>query len=281
MDVNFSFAELVPEVAPLVIVDVGARQLQTVEAYQALVDMGRAYVIGFEPDEVACAKLNETARPPSRFHAACIGDGSAATLYETAFPNASSLYVPNQRLASRFSALPSFVAVRKTTPVNTKRLDDIITEASIDYLKMDVQGAELDVLKGAPRLLKTALAIRTEVEFIPLYVDQPLFADIDIYLRGQGFQLHILTEPNKLCYAPMMIPGKPLQGITQTAWADAIYIPDVTRLLDYPKEQLLKLVMILHDFHKSVDLCIHILHEMRISGLDVPLDRYKARLGIK
>ena len=64
--------------------------------------------------------------------------------------------------------------VVRTHQVQTTRLDDIPETADVDLLKVDVQGAEMMVFEGAPQRLKSALIVDVEVEFIPLYKNQPL-----------------------------------------------------------------------------------------------------------
>lgn len=61
---------------------------------------------------------------------------------------------------------------------------------NIDIIWMDIQGAELKALRGLGQLLKNVRIIYTEVEYKPLYLGQPLFTDVDEFLRGQGFRLH-------------------------------------------------------------------------------------------
>ena len=56
--------------------------------------------------------------------------------------------------------------------INTISLDQFIEEndvTSVDFIKIDVQGAEGDIFKGAPKTLKNALNIVCEVGFVPLY----------------------------------------------------------------------------------------------------------------
>jgi FkbM family methyltransferase len=45
----------------------------------------------------------------------------------------------------------------------------------IDFLKLDTQGAELDVLRGGEQSLSPVRALEIEVEFNPIYIGQPLF----------------------------------------------------------------------------------------------------------
>jgi len=69
------------------------------------------------------------------------------------------------------------------------RIDSIISEAEIDILKLDLQGFELDALKGADKILKNTKLVFTEIEFTELYNDAPLFSHIDLFLRPHGFRL--------------------------------------------------------------------------------------------
>ena len=69
------------------------------------------------------------------------------------------------------------------------RLESII-DHEIDILKMDLQGYELEALKGSENVLHEIKLILLEVEFIPLYENQPLFGDLDVFLRGKGFNFH-------------------------------------------------------------------------------------------
>jgi hypothetical protein len=57
----------------------------------------------------------------------------------------------------------------------------------VDFLHIDVQGAELDVLKGANNYLSKVRMIWLEVENIPLYQEQPLRNDIEVFLKSTGF----------------------------------------------------------------------------------------------
>jgi FkbM family methyltransferase len=57
-----------------------------------------------------------------------------------------------------------------------------------DFLSLDTQGSEYEILRGAERLLATdILGLIVEVEFAPIYKDQKLFGDVSAYLAGRGF----------------------------------------------------------------------------------------------
>jgi len=68
-----------------------------------------------------------------------------------------------------------------------------------DFLSLDAQGSELDILNGASRLLDTSiLAVQSEVELHPFYEGQPLFGDICRFLEQYNFELVDLQLFRKL-----------------------------------------------------------------------------------
>jgi hypothetical protein len=76
--------------------------------------------------------------------------------------------------------------------------------------------------------------VQAEVEFSHLYKNQPLFADVDIYLREQGFTLFDLNNAYRLR------SGSPIRSTVragQLLWGDAFYFRD---LIDDSLENNLK-----------------------------------------
>lgn len=76
--------------------------------------------------------------------------------------------------------------------VETLTLDSFFIENKmdeVDFIHMDVQGAELKVLMGAKQCIKKIKAIWLEVADIELYKDQPLRLDIEIFMKVNGFYL--------------------------------------------------------------------------------------------
>jgi len=82
--------------------------------------------------------------------------------------------------------------------VNVKTLDDVYQERfsgeAIDLLKIDVQGSELDVLKGGNTCLKNTNCIFLEISFQQIYQGSATFFEIDTFLRNKGFYLMSLSE---------------------------------------------------------------------------------------
>lgn len=85
----------------------------------------------------------------------------------------------------------------QTIDVGTERLDEFCGKSGIkqvDFMHIDVQGAEYQVLKGAGELLANTTAVWIEVATEEVYQGQKLKRDIEIYLEGFGFSL--LFEKN-------------------------------------------------------------------------------------
>lgn len=188
-------------------------------------------IYGFDADPEACDAANlefeAQAADWNEFHIpiAIAKESGSATLYVTKNPMCSSLYRPNEELLQHFPGLPELVNLDHTTEIETTTLDTFCQAESIneiDFLQIDVQGAELQVLEGAVQTLnRSVLAIQAEVEFSPLYKNQPLFADVDRFLRQQGFVLFDLSK-SQIARSPIWSINRP----GQLLWGDAVYLRD-------------------------------------------------------
>ena len=249
----FRFREILSEPPPPIrVVDAGAAEYES-DPYARLSEQGLCEVTGFEPNPANCARRNAQARPGHRYLPYALGDGRQRRFYECKNPLTSSLYRPNAPLLAKFSRLD--IPIVGETDLQTHRLDDLSDIEDIDYLKLDVQGAELDIIQGGPRLLQGASVVHTEVEFIPMYTDQPLFGDIDVALRKCGLWLHKLDGIQGRVMQPIVPNNDPFAPLSQILWADsAIYVRSFMTFDRMTPEKLLKLAMILHEVYASVDL---------------------------
>lgn len=260
----FSLLELLPESTRFNIIDVGASFNPGEPApYQGFVDAGKARVIGFEPDQAECERLNQTFGLPHRFLPYFVGDGGPATYYETNWVLTGSLFPANTVLLEKFQNLAEVVTPVAEHPIETTRLDDLEEIGDVDYFKIDVQGAELAVFRGAPLLLAETLVICTEVEFVELYKGQPLFADVDAFLRQSGFQFHRFDGLASRVFKPLIYNNDLNAGGRQVLWSDAIYVRDWMLLDQLGEEKLLKYAVLAHDL-----LCSYDLAHLVLSALD-------------
>jgi FkbM family methyltransferase len=101
-----------------------------------------------------------------------------------------------------------FVVEEKSIEVTSIRLDDLLANQQIQNVNMmniDVQGAELLVLKGSEKILNQINYIYVEINREELYVGCALIEELDSYLKEKGFK-RVLTK------------------WTDFNWGDALYV---------------------------------------------------------
>lgn len=246
------------------ILDIGAMLIDGSPAeYRVLLERGYAKVTGFEPVLEECQRLNSLNQSAdTHFLPYFIGDGTRQKFYHTTSPMTGSLYEPNTQLLNMFQNLGELVGIVSEEMVDTRRLDDIEElNFPVDYIKIDVQGAELQALNGARnRVLKDVLVIQTEAEWLPLYKNQPLFSELEMFLRSQGFVVHRTMGFGTRAFKPIIMNGNINLGL-QHLWSDVIFVRDFTRLDRLKPHQLLKMAIILHEVYHSFDLALILLQE--------------------
>jgi FkbM family methyltransferase len=216
-------------------------------------------IYGFDADADACevANANLQARQVNwteKHIPLALGKSTGeSTLYATKSLDCSSLYPPNESYVKRFNGYQDSLQLEFSVDLETTTLDAFCKAEGInqiDFLQIDVQGAELDVLEGASEILEqSVMGVQAEVEFSRLYVNQPLFADVDIYLRKRNFALFDLATDNYWCRCTRACsPVRSSARAGQLIWADAFYFRDpiqdnTTSAIKEPK-RILKLACI-------------------------------------
>jgi FkbM family methyltransferase len=259
---------LPPHSTPIRIVDIGAAAYGR-DVFEPLVAQSLCSVVGFEPNERNCQQRNLTARPHQRYLPYAIADGRTRTFYECENPLHSSLYRPNTPVLEHFNEGP--IRVVNECQLETRRLDDIPDLGVVDYMKLDIQGAELEAIANGSRVLQDTLVIHTEVEFVAIYEGQPLFGDVDVELRKQGFLLHRMDGIVGRSMRPLMANNNPEAPLSQLLFAEhVVYVKNFMNFGSLPAESLLKLAIILHELYRSVDLAaVALRHYDRLTGSNI------------
>ncbi len=263
------------------ITDIGARSITGNDPppYVKLLQAGDADIVGFEPDAQALAALNQAKGPHEIYLPYAVADGQQHTLYTCVAPGMTSLLKPNPAVLNLFHSFPAWGSVLSTEEIDTVRLDDVDETVGTDMIKIDIQGGELMAFHHAQNRLKDVLIIHTEVEFLQMYIDQPLFSEVEIFLRSRGFVFHRFFPLISRTFVPVSKNGNIYEGISQLCWADAVFVRDMTCLNMINDEQLLKLAMILHECYESADLAHYYLLEFdRRNGTETA-HRYLSSLG--
>lgn len=270
------FAQLASEVG-LELLDVGSRGglLGDFLPAAAFTD-----AIGFEPDSEECDRLNaEAKRNPGlwkreRHFPVALGETDGeVTLRLCQQPGCSSVLVPNTDLVTELGRGEDFKVVRELA-MPVQALDGFCAQNQIqdaDFMKVDVQGGELAILRGGAKIVgERLLGIRAEVEFAPLYLDQPQFSEMEIHLRGLGFyaadwifQRHWRTRrpAEHGCHWGGQVPYS--RG--RLIHSDVLFLRDhhwIAAHMHEPDKKLVRLALIAILYH-HLDLAVSILRTVK------------------
>jgi len=234
----------------------------------------------FEVDPDLCEQLNAASPPHVRYLPHALGSADETRAFHvTQHPMCSSLYPPDPRWAEMYHNL-DYMRPKETTQIATRRLDGVLAEANLppaDFIKIDVQGAEVDIFRGAGAAMNGVLLIETEVEFVPLYQGQPLWGDVSACLAGVGLSFHKFLGVSGRTIKPIVLNDNPNAPV-QMLWADAVYLRDLFRLDALGDEQLLKLAVLAEAYH-SADVAFFALdqfdrrHGTKLALEFVPLEK--------
>ena len=102
----------------------------------------------------------------------------------------NSIYDTNRALLENDRYMAEEHAELGTYEVEAARIDSLYPDGGIHFLKLDTEGAELEILKGANSCLSdSVLGVRAEVPFAPILKDAPSFGDIHAFMLERGFEL--------------------------------------------------------------------------------------------
>jgi FkbM family methyltransferase len=250
--------------APLRIVDVGSQELATEEdVYAPLRRAGPAEVIGVDPFAQAAAGQRVSVSHPDGAkvytYRNVVADGNPAPLHVNRNDPTSSIFPSNLKLAAQFGLLAAAVETVETREFSSMRLDDILPDVQVDFLKIDVRGAARLVLANAPRVLSKTLVCHVAVEFAPVYDGEPLFADVDACLREAGFSFVDFYKLGRQRYVSFESSPQRAFHRGRTLWGDCIYIhalDDPDALTD---DELFRVALIVHTSYNKQDLAAELL----------------------
>jgi hypothetical protein len=146
-------------------------------------------------------------------------------LHILARPNNSSVYDAIPEVARRY-AIAGFEPVRKVR-VEARPLDALAAANATlgEIIKLDVQGAEYDILRGAAATLASRTGcLICEVQFMPCYAGIKLFSEIELALRDTGLRLYGLLDTQQR--ATKRLDKRRSLGRERLIQADALFLYD-------------------------------------------------------
>jgi FkbM family methyltransferase len=173
------------------VIDGGAHFGETALTYAD--HFGSAEIYSFEPDAEAFSELSRNAKGHENIHPICaaLGEVNETALFRVnQNSQTNSFLAPAEDSAKWVPA--SAVALKEKRPVRVHTLDDFAkTIPPIDLLKLDVQGYELAVLRGAKELLTAGQIplVYLEVCYVPQYAGQATLPELYDFLFPLGYRL--------------------------------------------------------------------------------------------
>lgn len=176
---------------PVSLVDVGASNGDFAMSIRNHFGLSRALVV--EPQPARCKELSGRLEGKGVKVAECaLSDHEGYEDLEVLHWDYSSSLLPLLRDESTILGGPDF-DLRERIHCRVRTLDDLLVQEDwqepVDLLKLDVQGAEMMVLRGAERSLPRVRMVFVEVSFRPIYEGSAVFADVYAFLRERGFRM--------------------------------------------------------------------------------------------
>lgn len=155
----------------------------------------RGRIVSFEPVAASYQRLQQTAARDGNWETCNFALGSAEgeqEIHVTTASDFASFLPPSEFSKNTFGEV---VAISKNERVQIKRLDDVFatvtkkrSRAKI-HLKMDTQGYDLDVFKGAKNSLPNITSLQSELSVLPVYEGMPDYIESLTTYRNAGFEV--------------------------------------------------------------------------------------------
>jgi FkbM family methyltransferase len=176
------------------VIDVGARDGTFSKSLSSFQPFESIILVEPDPDTLSSDSLNQLANRVDIIHAAAFSHSAVQNLYCYSSPDFNSLLVPNSLGVSLF---PESFRESRACSVRVETIDTLVLpliNTGVRYiLKVDAQGVDYEVLKGAQSILPFVDVICTEVSFQPIYHGQARYNDVFAFLEARSFKLSSLT----------------------------------------------------------------------------------------
>ncbi|MDE3184141.1 MAG: FkbM family methyltransferase [Bacteroidota bacterium] len=175
-----------------VIFDIGANTGQTIKGFRA--KFPESIIYAFEPGIETFNYLQQLYKHTGNVHLHNIAFGAEKSrlIFHDNEYNVMSSFLEN-------GSKIHFGEIIETREIELTTVDDFCMThdiKKIDVLKIDTQGFDLEVLKGALNMLPNVSIILTEITIYPLYKNLPELDEVLLFLREKGFKFANLYEAN-------------------------------------------------------------------------------------
>ena len=243
---------------PIVFCEVGARKGG--KRFRAIGKYVRYY--GFEPDEPQATLLKrDLAGVFGDVHVlqhAVMDRSGAVSINVLRHRGCSSVLMPNRSVIDLYmtrradtNRWPDYFDVVDTYQCEAQCLDDIALAegiAELDFLGLDTQGTEMQILDGGRSVLSRTTFVHVEMETVPLYKDQALLAEVMGWLTDAGFRLLAIEKPERISRFPAGVDDRVDQG--EIVSIDGLFYRDSSEEFDsadLSAASVLRRMLLLHE----------------------------------
>ena len=240
----------------IVFIDIGAA-IQIIPRWKRIDKFNLKYIL-FEPNRSEFKKLNFNKKYYNHYKVynfALSNKNKVLKLYLTKGIYQSSVLEPNFNLINKFPNPERYSIVGKEL-LNAKKLDYFKID-NIDFVKIDTQGYNYEILNGATKTLKNVIGIETEVEFAQVYKKQKLFGDISSYLRKKNFDFIDFTTLKRWNRSNV-------QNYGQCIFGNALFLKTPDEILKMNESKIIKYIAICI-LYNQYELADYILKKNKIS----------------
>ena len=189
--------------------------------------------VGFEPDPDAFESLSPSGgwRSEKFFETALGGPETGSTLHIPRDPVGASFLAHDPAIGARYG-LENLFEIERRVHIPTVTMDRATAELGVpapNLVKLDVEGLELDILKGGTSTLRGVVAIKLEAGFMRHRMAQPLAGDLIAFLENHGFcpvDIVDIARWRKRPWAgdPFSVRGQPPYSRGRLTQADLIFL---------------------------------------------------------
>lgn len=251
--------DFISNISPIYICDIGASPIDKTDFIDDLYNNSNSKIIGFEPNTEEYNKL-EKINPKKNYYNYAIGDGSEKILNICRGAGMTSFLEPNINYLKNFSWFDTNSEIIKKEKVKTEKLDSL--KEKIDFLKIDVQGYESEIIKYGENKIRESLVVQIETSPIPLYKNEKTFSEVIGSIEKLGFSLHMFNKVNTKPFKPMKLNNNVFIGINHLFQLDCVMIRNLDDICNFNKEDLTKMILIMFYSFKSYDLVDYLINIM-------------------
>jgi FkbM family methyltransferase len=200
-------------------------------------------IVGFEPDSKESKRLNNAFKKRRYFDIALWSQPATNKVYINEWESTSSMYLPNVEFINKFQV--QHWEGRKAKfelEVECNTLDNVLLEHDVipDFIKIDTQGAELEILRGAENILKEYSPIVTcETWCAEVYKGAPMMHEIIDYMDCLGYQVFDMEIAAAWRHGKETISSKP-----KSIGYEVLFVK-VKEISSKNRDQMLKFLLLL------------------------------------